>query len=106
MLRKKTGSYWLVEGFDSTAKIYERRVNIGVLTTDQAKAPVRALVAKAGLTFDEIVGAYARRKTRIANHHLDVQRDGPYPMFCCGDNPHFIISVRHANGVIVGKRNS
>lgn len=106
MPRKKTGFYWLIEGFDSTTKIYERQVDIGQLTTDQAKALLRALVAKAALTFDEIVGAYARRKTRVANDHLYVRREGPYPVFLCGDNPHFIISARRPDGLIVGKRNS
>lgn len=48
-----------------------------------------ALAAKAGLTFDEIVSAYAKRRTRIANCLLDVSRDGPEQRFLCGANPHF-----------------
>jgi len=48
-----------------------------------------ALAAKAGLTFDEIVGAYAKRRTRIANCLLVVSRDGPEQWFLCGANPHF-----------------
>jgi hypothetical protein len=51
------------------------------------------LTAKAGLSFDEIVGACAKRRTKIANEHLQVQRDGPYPVFMCGSNPHFIASI-------------
>ena len=105
MRRKKTGSYWLIEGFDSTTKIYERKVNIGQLTADQAKSLLRVLTAKAGLTFDEIVGAYAKRKTRIANDHLHVHHERPYPVFWCGDNPHFIVSARCADGAVVGKNN-
>jgi len=104
MSREKENSpYWLIEGFDSTHKIYERRVGAGQLTENQARALLRTLVAKAGLTFDEIVGAYAKKRTRIANVHLDVHRDGPYPVFWCGDNPHFVISARNADGSVVGK---
>ena len=106
MRTKRTGSYWLIEGFDGTSKIYERKARVGQLTIDQAKDLLRALTAKAGLTFDEMVGAYATRRTRIANDHLHVHRDGPFPVFSCGQNPHFIISARHPDGVIVGKKNS
>jgi len=106
MSRKKNGFYWLIEGFDSTTKIYEKRLDIGQLTTDQAKALLRALVAKAGLTFDEIVGAYAKRRTSVANVHLEVHKDGPYPVFHCGSNPHFVISARNRDGIICGKRNT
>jgi hypothetical protein len=105
MRQKKPDSYWLIEGFDSTRKIYERRVDIGQLTTDQVKDLLRALTAKAGLTFDEMVGAYAKRKTQIATDHLEVHREGPYPVFWCGSNPHFIISAYGPDGVIVGKKN-
>jgi len=104
MMRKKHNTpYWLIQGFDSTAKIYERRVDAGQLTTSQARALVRTLTAKACLTFDEIVGAYAKRRTRIANVHLDVHWDSPYPVFWCGNNPHFVISACHGDGSIVGK---
>jgi hypothetical protein len=61
---KKT--HWLIQGYDSQAKIYERRVNIGQLTDKQVAALLMTLVAKAGLTFDEIVGAYAKKRTKIA----------------------------------------
>ena len=106
MSRKKNGFYWLIEGFDGTTKIYEKRVDAGQFTTDQAKPLLRALVAKAGLTFDEIIGAYAKRRTRIANAHLEVRKDGPYPVFYCGSNPHFVISARNPDGIICGKKNT
>jgi hypothetical protein len=103
MRRTKNGVHWLIEGYDGGNKIYERRVDAGQLTENQARALIQALVAKAGLTFDEIVGAYAKKRTRIANVHLDVHRDGPYPVFWCGNNPHFVISARRPDGSIVGK---
>jgi hypothetical protein len=52
-----------------------------------------ALTAKAALSYDEIVDAYATRRTKIANDHLRVHKDGPLPTFYCGSNPHFIASV-------------
>jgi len=47
--------------------IYERKLDLGPITEDQLKSLLKALAAKAGLTVDEIVGAYAKRRTTIAN---------------------------------------
>ena len=105
MKRARDNAHWLIEGYDGAKKIYERRVDYGQLTTDQAKALIRALTAKAGLTFDEIVGAYAKKRTQIATAHLDIHKDGPFPVFWCGNQPHFVISARNGDGVIFGKDN-
>jgi hypothetical protein len=86
--------HWLIRGFDSTTKIYERRVDAGQITEIQVKALLRALTAKAGLSNDEIVGAYASRRTKIANDLLRVERDGPQAIFSCGTNPYFVASIR------------
>ena len=43
----------------------------------------------------EIVGAYARRRSEIANDSLDVRQDGPRQVFKCRSNPHFVSCVIH-----------
>ena len=89
-------SYWHIEGYDSLTKIYDRKVKSGYYGENQVQALVKALAAKAGLSFDEIVGACARKRTKISNDLLSVRRDGPYLVFTCGDNPHFIARfVKH-----------
>jgi len=75
------------------AKIYEKEMKIGCCSEKQIRAVLQSLVAKAGMDFDEIVGAYAKRGTRIANDLLLVQKDGPYPKFNCGVNPYFTARV-------------
>ncbi len=85
--------YWEIRGFDSTEKIYEVYVPVGCLSERQLKEALRALAARAGLSLEEIIGAYARRRTRIANDLLEVTREGPFPIFMCGQNPHFIARV-------------
>jgi hypothetical protein len=82
-----------IKGFDSDKKIYDRKVALSHLSEDQLRSLLKALVAKAGLNFDEIVGAYARRQSTIANDLLAVRRDGPHPVFTCGENPHSIAKV-------------
>ena len=90
----KIKKYWLIRGYDSLTLIYEKQVACGQLTDEQVKALLKALVAKAGLTFDEIIGAYAKKRTKIANDLLLVERDGPHPIFTCGTNPHFMAELR------------
>jgi hypothetical protein len=85
--------FWKIEGYDSLSKIYEKEFKAGCISEKQVQAALQALVAKAGLGFDEIVGAYAKRKTRIANDLLLVQKDGPCLRFMCGDNPYFTARI-------------
>ena len=75
-------------------------VRLDQFTEDQVKHLLRALVAKAGLTDAEIVGAYAKRKTKIANDLLSVQKDFNYSTYACGDNPSFTASVVDGHGEI------
>src|SRR5690242_14557491 len=100
MKNRTLGYHWLIEGFDGTENIFLKRVDINQLSINQAESLLRALVAKASLTLDEIVGGYVKRRTKGATAHLLVQRDGPFPIFHCGSNPHFIISLRNASGAV------
>ena len=90
--------YWRIEGFESTQAVFEMDVPLGSFTDDQVRQLLRALAAKAGLNYDEIVGAYAKRRTKIANGLLDVHRDGPEPQYWCGHGPVFMARVVDENG--------
>jgi hypothetical protein len=92
--------YWRLQGFDSDRLIFEKKVLIGAFTNNQIRDLLRALTAKASLTYEEIVGAYAKRKTQIANDLLEVHQDGPYSAFSCGSNPHFVADVVDADGKV------
>lgn len=91
---------WRLEGYDGERLIFEMMVPLGVFTDGQMRDLLRALTAKASLTNEEIVGAYAKRKTKIANDLLEVLRDTRYPTFLCGVNPHFVASVVDDHGKI------
>jgi hypothetical protein len=92
--------YWLIEGYDSFTKLFEKKVDIGQFTDGQLRQLLRALVAKR-LDDCEIVGAYAKRGTRIANNILDVHHD--YPPYMCGCNPCFTARIVDENGKIIAK---
>ena len=88
-----TEKYWLIQGYDGFTKIYEKQVDGGQLTESQVIALLKTLVAKAGLNFDQIVGAYAKSRTRVANDLLFVRRSGPDLKFSCGENPYFVATL-------------
>ena len=90
--------YWRIRGYDSLEQIFDRTVELGQFTENQIKRLLMTLAAKAGLGYDEIVGAYATRRTKIANDLLTVQKDSMYSTYCCGSNPHFAASVVDEHG--------
>ena len=93
MTKSAQQTLWEIRGYDGTEKIFEVRVPAGYFTENQIQELLKTLAAKAGLSFNEIVGAYAKRKTRLANDFLEVRRDGPKSQIMCGSNPHFIARI-------------
>ena len=57
--------FWHIEGYDSFDKIYDKEVKFGYFSDNQIKDLLKALTAKAALSFDEIVGAYSKKNTKI-----------------------------------------
>ena len=88
-----TKQYWRISGYESESKIFEIHVPVGCFSERQVTDLLKALTAKAGLTQDEIVGAYARKNTRYSNDLLLVQKEKPHPEYMCGDNPYFVAGV-------------
>ena len=84
----------MIEGYSSTDLIFKQEIPVGCLTQNQLIEMLKCLTAHAGLTPTEIVGAYAKRKTKISNDLLSVRKDGLHPQFTCGDNTHFIARVK------------
>ena len=84
---------WEICGYDSDKKIFETYAPIGYFSERQIQELLKALVAKAGLTFDEIVGAYAKRSTKASNTLLSINKEGPYPQYMCGPNPYFVARI-------------
>tara|TARA_Y100001001_G_C7821387_1_gene243584 strand:- start:123 stop:416 length:294 start_codon:yes stop_codon:yes gene_type:complete len=91
---KNVQRYWKIEGFNGSTKIFKETVKVGMYSEAQMKLLLKSLVCKAGLGFNEIVGAYARRGTWFANDLLEVTvSDGPTKVLMCGSNPHFTARI-------------
>ena len=93
--------YSLIQGYDGLETIFKTKVGIGQFTAEQIHNLLKALTAKKGLTCEEIVGAYAKRGTKIANDHLTIQRD--FPTYMCGSNPVFTVSIVDESDKIISK---
>ncbi len=96
MAKTSNKNYWDIRGYDSSESIFKTKVETGLFTDDQIEHLLKALAAKAGLTYEEIVGAYAKRRARISNSLLDVHKD--YPTYMCGTNPVFTATRVDAHG--------
>ena len=81
--------YWHIVGYNGTEKIYENKVKIGVFSENKIQDVLKALVAKAALDFDEIIGAYCSKTVSIKNDLLPINKDTQHQTYMCGDNPHF-----------------
>ena len=90
--------YWRIRGYESTKKIFDKTLSIGQFNGKQIEDCLKALAAKAGLNFDEIIGAYTKRRTKIANGLLDVQWDAKYSTWTCGSNPYFMAAIVDESG--------
>jgi hypothetical protein len=98
--QKNRKLYWRICGHDGEHATFEKTVEFGQFTAGQMKQLLRALTAKAGLTNEEIVGAFAKRKSKIANDLLPVRRDLNYPTYSCGHGPCYTASVVDDRGRI------
>jgi hypothetical protein len=87
---------WRIRGYDSTTEIFDQNIPVGQMTESNMKELLRALAAR-GLSPREIIGAYARRGTRISNGLLDIRRENQPEKrrtnYICGDNPHYIATT-------------
>ena len=77
--------YWMIRVLYGFVEQFATKVSIGQFTERQIEHLLKALAAWKGLQGDEIVGAYAKRGTKIANDLLVVRKD--FPTWMCGDNP-------------------
>jgi hypothetical protein len=85
--------FWRIAGYHGTDQIWSRDIPVGSMTERQLESLLRCLAACAGLTLDEMPGAFAKRGTKIATTLLDVHRDRVNYTFMCGSNPHFVACI-------------
>ena len=89
--------YWRISGYKEFDTIFEVRIPVGSITADQLKELLKCLAATAGrLSYYEIIGAYVKRKTRLAHRILEVQGNGR--CYFCGIDPSFVADIVDEEG--------
>ena len=88
-----TEKLWEIRGYDSMEQIFEIHVPVDCFSEKRIQELLKALAARAGLEFNEIVGAYAKRNSALANDLLKVNKDEHHQQYACGSNPHFIARI-------------
>lgn len=87
--------HWLIRGYESTKKIFERKVKYGVFSEQQIQTLLMVL-AGTDLNFDEILGACARKGTKIHTDLLKVEHEASQSVYiytCGRGNRYFIAEI-------------
>lgn len=90
--------YWRIRGYDGSNKIFDESIPVGCLSEGRLEELLKCLAAKGGLSYREIVGAYVRRKTKLAHELLQVHKNGPHPEYSCGHDPSFVAILADEDG--------
>lgn len=93
MPKSKPKRYWRITGYRGLTEIFDTRISAGLLSEGALADLLKCLTAKAGLNYEEIVGAYVRRGTKGANSLLKITRNGRMSQFTCGENPYFAATL-------------
>ena len=95
--QKEPKRCWRIRGYDSTTEIFDQSVPIGQMTESSMKELLRALVAR-DLSPREVIGAYAKRGTRISNGLLGIRKENQPEKrrtnYTCGQNTHYVATTK------------
>lgn len=86
---------WIIEGWQGQASIWSKEIPCSDLPESRVEDVLRCLVAKHGLSEDEIVSAFARANTGLFAPHLEITKsraNEPWSL-SCGGNPFFTARV-------------
>jgi hypothetical protein len=81
--------YWRIIGHEGYNTIFDQTIPAGSLTQSRLEQLLKCMLAKSSLTYDEMLGGFVKRKTKLAHDFLEVRRNGPYQEFYCGGDPMF-----------------
>lgn len=88
--------YWKITGWDSTKKLFEYEVPIGLITMKSMEQLLKALAAKY-LDEYEIISCYTKKRTKLHLELLEVKKSADHinrrTTFSCGINPYVVALV-------------
>ncbi len=93
--------YWCIRGMNSLKQVSETMIPEGHITIQKLEALLQTLVAKHGLSDDEIVSCFYRKNCKKHRSLLEVRYDKANNTRECGCNPYYVASLVDENGDIV-----
>ena len=91
MAERRAGRrFWRIRGHEKLDTVFDMTVPTGCLTHEQLKDLLRCLSAKANASFEDIVGAYVKRKTKLAHEFLEPQSSFPETGYWCAGDVQFV----------------
>lgn len=87
--------YWIIEGYRSTKLFWSKELPYGSFSESGIAALLKCLVAKHGLTDEEVVRAFAKSNASMHARHLEISGPGSKPPWGIsrGCNPYFAARV-------------
>lgn len=88
---------WEITLWQSTRILFSTEIPHGCITDKMVADLLRTLVAKAGLSNDEICDCFTKQRVRRHANHLDISTEGTKTRFImsCGSNPYATAVVNH-----------
>jgi hypothetical protein len=99
MSNRHTNSYWKIEGFDGTNRIFHTELAFGAISETGVISFLQRLASR-HLDKEEVVAASLRRNARaycsLLHPSIDNKSPGRY-VIRVGENPHYVAAVRQKN---------
>ena len=90
--------YWNIVGYKKFDQIFDVTIPIDCLSDRQLKDLLKCLAAKADSSFEDIVGAYVQRKTKLAHDFLEPKSTAPTLGYMCGYDTQFVARLVDEKG--------
>ncbi len=93
--------YWRIRGMNGLEQVSELMIPSGNITDKNLELMLQALVAKHGLSDDEIASCFHRKNCKAHRSLLEVLHDRKNRTLECGETPYFSATLVDEDGKII-----
>jgi hypothetical protein len=96
--QRRAKRFWRITGYKKFDTFFEVTIPIGCITDAQLVGLLKCLSAKANASFEDIVGAYVKRGTRLAHDYLEPRSSFPQFGYWCTGDVQFVAGIVDEKG--------
>jgi hypothetical protein len=96
--QRRAKRFWRIKGYKKFDTFFEVTIPIGCITDAQLVGLLKCLSAKANASFEDIVGAYVKRGTRLAHDYLEPRSSFPQFGYWCTGDVQFVAGIVDEKG--------